>query len=264
MFIRDGTPSGFSTMSTGVPSGQVRHVLLGHDLRDDALVAVASGHLVADRELALLGDVHLDELDHARRQLVAARDLLDLLLEFFSQRDRAPTAAPSIDAPEALVDRVVLGDRGPARRCRRGRAPRGTPSSNLRARAGDRLRRSSRCARTVHELRRRATFGDARRAASSAMRSRLLLAPRGGAARSSSSPAAWCVSSFSRRENTLMSITMPSMPGGALSDASRTSPAFSPKIAREQALLGRQIRSRPSASPCRRGCRPARRARRCG
>ena len=28
-----------------------------------------------------------------------------------------------------------------------------------------------------------------------------------------------------------MSITMPSMPGGALSDASRTSPALSPKIA---------------------------------
>ena len=38
-------------------------------------------------------------------------------------------------------------------------------------------------------------------------------------------------SSRSLRENILMSTTMPSMPGGALRLASRTSPAFSPKIA---------------------------------
>ena len=29
-----------------------RHVLVGQDARDDALVAVAAGHLVADREVA--------------------------------------------------------------------------------------------------------------------------------------------------------------------------------------------------------------------
>ena len=51
--------------------GHVRHVLLGEDPRDDALVAVAAGHLVADRELALDGDVDLHHLEHARRQLVA-------------------------------------------------------------------------------------------------------------------------------------------------------------------------------------------------
>ena len=60
---------------------QVRHVLFGQDARDDALVAVAAGHLVADRQLALHRDVDLDQLDDARRQLVAAADLLLLVLE---------------------------------------------------------------------------------------------------------------------------------------------------------------------------------------
>ena len=60
---------------------QIRHVLFGEDARDDALVAVAAGHLVADRQLALHRHVHLDELDHARRQFVAAANLLLLLLE---------------------------------------------------------------------------------------------------------------------------------------------------------------------------------------
>ena len=60
---------------------QIRHVLFRQDARDDALVAVAAGHLVADRQLALHRDVDLDQLDDARRQLVAAADLLLLLLE---------------------------------------------------------------------------------------------------------------------------------------------------------------------------------------
>ncbi len=60
---------------------QIRHVLFGEDARDDALVAVAAGHLVADRQLALHRHVDLDELDHARRQFVAAANLLLLLLE---------------------------------------------------------------------------------------------------------------------------------------------------------------------------------------
>jgi hypothetical protein len=45
--------------------GQEGHVLLGQDLGDDALVAVAAGHLVADLELALHGDEDLDLLDDA-------------------------------------------------------------------------------------------------------------------------------------------------------------------------------------------------------
>src|SRR5688572_20620654 len=47
------------------------HVLLRQDLRDDALVAVASGELVAVGDLAHLGDVDPDQLVDAGGQLVA-------------------------------------------------------------------------------------------------------------------------------------------------------------------------------------------------
>ena len=50
---------------------EVRHVLFRQNARDHALVAVTAGHLVADTQLALHGDVDLDQLDHARRQFVA-------------------------------------------------------------------------------------------------------------------------------------------------------------------------------------------------
>src|SRR5205085_2482686 len=40
------------------------------DLGDDALVAVAAGHLVADADLALLGDGHPDQAVHARLEVV--------------------------------------------------------------------------------------------------------------------------------------------------------------------------------------------------
>ena len=60
---------------------EVRHVLFGQDAGDDALVAVAAGHLVADLELALDGDVDLHHLDDARRQLVALLERGDLLAE---------------------------------------------------------------------------------------------------------------------------------------------------------------------------------------
>ena len=58
-------------MSTGGAVGHVRHVLDREDLGDDALVAVAAGELVADRDLALLGDVDPHQLVDAGRQLVA-------------------------------------------------------------------------------------------------------------------------------------------------------------------------------------------------
>jgi len=44
---------------------QKRHVFFGDDAGDDALVAVAAGHLIADRKLALGGDIDLDHLQHA-------------------------------------------------------------------------------------------------------------------------------------------------------------------------------------------------------
>src|SRR5262249_27404112 len=60
---------------------RVRHVLFGHDARDDTLVTVASGHLVADLELPLDGDVDLHHLDDARGKLVALREAIDLVAE---------------------------------------------------------------------------------------------------------------------------------------------------------------------------------------
>src|SRR2546429_347031 len=50
---------------------EVRHVFLGDDLRDDALVAVATGELVALGDLALLRHVDTHELVPARREVVS-------------------------------------------------------------------------------------------------------------------------------------------------------------------------------------------------
>ena len=68
-FMREGTPSGLSTMSTGVPSSRYGMSSSGKDARDHALVAVAAGHLVAHLTgLPLDGHVDLHQLDHARGQ----------------------------------------------------------------------------------------------------------------------------------------------------------------------------------------------------
>src|ERR1043165_2372876 len=71
----------------------VRHVFLGQDAADDALVAVASGHLVADRELALHGHVDLDHLDHAGRELVALLQVFAALLGFLLEHAHAVLGA---------------------------------------------------------------------------------------------------------------------------------------------------------------------------
>ena len=68
-------------MSTVGPVLEERHVLDRQDAADHALVAVTAGHLVARLKLALHRDEHLDHLEHARRQLVAALELLDAVLE---------------------------------------------------------------------------------------------------------------------------------------------------------------------------------------
>ena len=63
--------------------GHEGHVLLGEDLGDDALVAVAARQLVALGDLSLLGDVDAHELVHPRGQLVAvvaAEDLASMTL----------------------------------------------------------------------------------------------------------------------------------------------------------------------------------------
>jgi hypothetical protein len=86
--------------------GEERHVLLGQDPRDDTLVAVAAGHLVAHLKLALDGDVDLDHLDDAGRQLVALLELVDLLLE--ENADRLNLLAEVVDDALDLLGHAAL------------------------------------------------------------------------------------------------------------------------------------------------------------
>ena len=66
--------------------GEERHILHRNHFGNHALVAVTTGHLVARLQLALHRDEHLDHLHHARRQIVAATDLFDLVIEAVIQR----------------------------------------------------------------------------------------------------------------------------------------------------------------------------------
>ena len=60
------------------PIREIRHVLHGADLRNDALVAVAARKLVARLHFAQFRDLNLDAADDARLQLVAALAVEDL------------------------------------------------------------------------------------------------------------------------------------------------------------------------------------------
>src|SRR5260221_3387591 len=60
---------------------EIGHILDWHDLRDDTLVAMTAGHLVARLQLALHRNEDLDHFHDARRQLVATLQLFDLVLE---------------------------------------------------------------------------------------------------------------------------------------------------------------------------------------
>src|SRR5258708_23315730 len=70
--------------------GHVRHVFIGNAARDDALVAVASGHFVADGDLALHGDIDLDQLDDAWGQFVALFEFFLSLFGDFAQHVDLP------------------------------------------------------------------------------------------------------------------------------------------------------------------------------
>ena len=88
------------------PVLEERHVLLGDDLRDDALVPVAAGELVALRDLALLRDEDADELVDARRQVVArvAGERLDA-------DHLAALAVRDLERRVAHLARLLLEDR---------------------------------------------------------------------------------------------------------------------------------------------------------
>jgi hypothetical protein len=90
------------------PVRQVRHVLFRQDARDDALVAVAAGHLVTDRQLPLHRDVHLDQLDDPGWQLVAATDLLLLFLELVADDLHLPLGA-LLELAEILLEPRIVG-----------------------------------------------------------------------------------------------------------------------------------------------------------
>ena len=117
MFIRLGTPSGLRMMSTGVPSGRNGMSSLRQDLGDHALVAVAAGHLVADADLALLGDRHPDQPVDAGLEVVVElaselADLDDLAALAVGQAQRAVLHLAGLlaeDRPEESLLRGQLG-----------------------------------------------------------------------------------------------------------------------------------------------------------
>ena len=88
------------------PVGGVRHVFDREDLRDDALVAVATSELVALGDLAALGDVDPDELVDSGWQLV-----LVLAGEDPHGDDLAGLAVGNLEARVAHVARLFAEDR---------------------------------------------------------------------------------------------------------------------------------------------------------
>src|SRR5919197_849803 len=83
-----------------------RHVLLGDDPGDDALVSVAAGELVPLRDLALLGDVDANELVDAGREVVAR-----LARERLHVDDLAALAVRDLKRRVPHFARLLLEDR---------------------------------------------------------------------------------------------------------------------------------------------------------
>jgi hypothetical protein len=71
MFIREGTPRGFKTISTGVPSGRKGISSSGRIFGNNPLIPVATGHFVAFGDFSLLGNIHPHDLVDAGRKLIA-------------------------------------------------------------------------------------------------------------------------------------------------------------------------------------------------
>src|SRR6202158_1835317 len=88
---------------------EVRHILFRQNAGNDALVPVTAGHLVTDTQLALHGDVDLDQLDHARGQLVALGQFFFLLVDdLFEHVDL--TRSHLFDLVDLLIHpRILVG-----------------------------------------------------------------------------------------------------------------------------------------------------------
>ena len=85
---------------------QERHVLLAQYAGDDALVAVAAGHLVAHGDLALLGDVHAHHAVDARGELRVVLAVKDLHVH-----DDALLAVRHLQGGIAHLARLLAEDR---------------------------------------------------------------------------------------------------------------------------------------------------------
>lgn len=62
----------------------VRHIFDRVDLRDNTLVTVTACHFVTGLNLTFNGQIHFDNLQHARCQIVALSDFAAFRFEFFS------------------------------------------------------------------------------------------------------------------------------------------------------------------------------------
>src|SRR5581483_307130 len=60
---------------------EVRHIFIRQNASDYALITVPASHLVSHAQLALHGDIALDQLDHAGRQFIALGQLVFLLVD---------------------------------------------------------------------------------------------------------------------------------------------------------------------------------------
>jgi hypothetical protein len=88
------------------PVRQERHVLGRQDLGDHALVAVTAGHLVADADLALLGDGDPDQAVDARLQVI-----IELATELADLDDLASLAVGQTERAVLHLTRLLTEDR---------------------------------------------------------------------------------------------------------------------------------------------------------
>src|ERR1019366_4821235 len=86
---------------------EVRHILVRQNAGDDTLVPVAAGHLIADAQFALHGDVNLHQLDYARWQFVALLQFVDLFANDLPQHIDL-TRSHFFDLVDLLVDARIF------------------------------------------------------------------------------------------------------------------------------------------------------------
>jgi hypothetical protein len=222
--MRLGTPSGLSTMSTGLPSGRNGMSSSGHDAGDDALVAVAAAILSPTEILRFSARYTFTSWITPGRQLVRLQDAVDPLLRLLL--DARLLVVGGVDDRADLLVHLLVGDAERLEVERRDLEAGQHVGRDLRSRR-DRLLH-----RAALERQRNALADEqlTELAVAHVVHAQLLLA---SSRRTSPirSPRSFSTTWSSMREKIFTSMTTPSMPGGTFSDESFTSFAFSPKIA---------------------------------